>query len=190
MAELVYREVCAMKRSEARKQLVRTYLESGNVSAPARLWHTSRQVVRKWVARYREQGDTGLEDLSHRPQHAPRQTASDVEQAVCAARQRLALYLQAQGLSLSPHTVRRILRRYGYQRQRRRRQSVYPALWAWEVGQLFSLLQVDVKDVRDKGALLLTWAVSACPDTSGPPVMDARGCASWPTATPSAPPTA
>ena len=160
MAELAYREVYAMNRSEARKQLVRTYLESGNVSAPARLWHTSRQVVRKWVARYREQGDAGLEDLSHRPQHAPRQTASDVEQAVCAARQqthlgrqRLALYLQAQGLSLSPHTVRRILRRYGYQRQRRRRQSVYLALWAWEVEQPCSLLQVDVKDVRDKGAL-------------------------------------
>ena len=55
MAELAYREVYAMNRSEARKQLVRTYLETGSVSATARLWHTSRQVVRKWVTRYREQ---------------------------------------------------------------------------------------------------------------------------------------
>ena len=160
MAELAYREVYAMNRLEARKQLVRTYLETGSVSATARLWHTSRQVVRKWVTRYREQGDAGLADLSRRPRHSPRQTASDVEQAVLTAhrqthlgRQRLALYLRAHGIELSPHTIRHILRRSGCQRQRRRRQSVYPALWAWEVEQPFSLLQVDVKDIRDKGAL-------------------------------------
>ena len=87
MAELAYREVYAMNRSGARKKLVRTDLETGSVSATARYWHTSRQVVRKWVARYREQGDAGLADLSRRPRRSPRQTASDVEQAVWAARQ-------------------------------------------------------------------------------------------------------
>ena len=51
MADLAYREVYAMDRVEARKHLGQTYRETGSISKTARLWHTSRQVVRKWVRR-------------------------------------------------------------------------------------------------------------------------------------------
>jgi hypothetical protein len=47
MAELAYREIYAMNAVEARERLVRSYQELGSISATARLWHTSRQVVRK-----------------------------------------------------------------------------------------------------------------------------------------------
>lgn len=160
MAELAYREVYAMNAIEARKQLVRTYQQLGSISATARLWHTSRQVVRKWVSRYLAEGEEGLVDRSRRPQRSPRQTPPELEQVVLAARRetglgrrRLALYLQGRGVTLSPHTIRHILRRHGCRPQRQRRQGVYPALWAWEVQEPFSLLQTDVKDIHDKGSL-------------------------------------
>jgi hypothetical protein len=68
-------------------------------------------------------------------------------------RRRLALYLQRRGVFLSPHTIRHILRRHGCPSRRQRRQSVYPAQWAWEVAEPFGLIQVDVKDIHDKGSL-------------------------------------
>jgi len=160
MAELAYREIYAMNAVEARKRLVRSYQELGSIRATAQLWHTSRQVVRKWVARYRAEGEAGLEDRSRRPRTSPRQTPPAWEQAVLQARQetglgrrRLALYLQRCGISLSPHTIRHILRRHGCSSRRPRRQSVYPAHWAWEVDEPFALIQSDVKDIHDKGSL-------------------------------------
>jgi len=49
---LSYREVYVMNREEARRQLVETYMATGNLSESARLWQTSRHLVRKWVCRY------------------------------------------------------------------------------------------------------------------------------------------
>ena len=68
-------------------------------------------------------------------------------------RKRLAIYLQRKGIEISPHTIRHILRRYGLERKRQRRKSVYPAFWAWETQEPLSFFQVDTKDIRDKGSL-------------------------------------
>jgi len=35
------------------------YHTTGSISGTARLWHTSRNVVRKWVRRYQEEGLAG-----------------------------------------------------------------------------------------------------------------------------------
>jgi transposase len=160
MADLAYREVYAMSRVEARQHLVRTYQQTGSIRATARWWHTSRQVVRKWVSRFQQQDLSGLQDHSRRPLHSPRQTAQDIEQRVLQAwqethygRKRLALYLRAQGLCISAHTVRHILRRHRLPQPKVHRKSVYPALWAWETESAFALIQTDVKDIHDKGAL-------------------------------------
>ncbi len=161
MGDLAYREVYAMNRVQARKHLLQTYQETGSISETARRWHTSRQVVRKWIRRFNEEGEEGLQDRSRRPHHCPRQTSPEVEQQVLEARQathygreRLALYLERQGISISPHTIRHILRRHGITGRRRRlRKPLYPALWAWEEEVPFSLVRVDVKDILDKKAL-------------------------------------
>ncbi|MDW8070415.1 MAG: leucine zipper domain-containing protein [Anaerolineae bacterium] len=159
MAKLAYREVDAMNAAEARKRLVRSYLECGSIRTTARLGHTARQVVRKWVTLYRAEGEAGWEDRSRRPHTALRQTAPEQEQAVLPAREatqrgrRLALYLPARGITLSPHTIRHILRRHGYRAQRVRRQRVYPAQWAWEVVEPFTLILVDVKNIHGQGSL-------------------------------------
>jgi transposase len=160
VADLAYGEVYAMTRIQARLQLVTTYERTRSISETARRWRTSRQVVRKWVRRYEAQGLPGLEDRSHRPHHSPRRTPAHIEERVleawqktCYGRHRLALYLQAHGLCLSPHTIRHILRRRRPAQERKARKPLYPAIWAWDQDQPFSLLQTDVKDIRDKHAL-------------------------------------
>jgi transposase len=161
VAELAYREVYTMNSVEARKLLIKTYHETKSIRKTARMWKTSRHVVRKWVRRFQQEGEEGLKDRSRRPHHSPRQTSPEIEERVREARkatgysrERLALYLQKKGLHISPHTIRHILRRRDpIERQRKRRKPLYPALWAWEVKEPFSLIQTDVKDVLDKQAL-------------------------------------
>jgi hypothetical protein len=45
MASLAYRRLYKMNKVEARKELIKTYQETGSISATARLWNTSRQVM-------------------------------------------------------------------------------------------------------------------------------------------------
>jgi len=149
-----------MNHVEARHRLIQSYRETDSYSETARLWHTSRHLVRKWVRRYRESEEEGLQDRSRRPHHSPRQTPPEIEQRVMAAwektrygRHRLVIYLARQGLHLSPHTIRHILRRHRPPQKCVRRKPLYPAHWAWEVEEPFSLIQTDVKDILDKGTL-------------------------------------
>lgn len=61
-----------------------------------------------------------------------------------------------EGIELSEHTIRHILRREVPEEERQRkkgRQVVYPAHWAWEQEEPVRLFQVDAKDIADKGAL-------------------------------------
>ncbi|MGD2144620.1 MAG: helix-turn-helix domain-containing protein, partial [Anaerolineae bacterium] len=149
-----------MDRVEARKLLIETYKETGSFSETARRWETSRHVVRKWVRRYRAEGEACLEDRSRRPHNSPRQTPPEIEEQVMEAwkktgygRRRLAHYLARQGLEISPHTIRHIFRRHRPPQERVQRNTVYPAHWAWDVEDPFSLIQTDAKDILDKGAL-------------------------------------
>lgn len=160
MADLAYRQVYRMTSVAARKEMLKTYWETGSISATARIWHTTRRTVRKWLRRFEAEGEAGLEDRSPRPHRSPRRVAPEVERRVIEARRetgygrrRLALYLRSQGLDISPNTIRHILRRHGLVGKRKRRQALYPALWSWEQEEPFQLIQVDTKDIRDKGAL-------------------------------------
>lgn len=160
MADLAYRTVYAMNDVQARMHLVRTYQRTGSLSATAREWRTSRHTVRKWVRRYEAEGLEGLKDRTRRPRHSPNRTPAAVEDRVLEAweqthygRHRLAIFLRAQELELSPHTIRHILRRRRPPQKRAARKPLYPALWAWEQEEPFRLLQTDAKDVHDKEAL-------------------------------------
>ena len=83
-----YREIYAMNEEEARKQIVNSYLATRNVSKVALLWHTSRNVVRKWVRRFKEEGDEGLKDRSRRPCSSSNKTPQEIEQKVLETRKR------------------------------------------------------------------------------------------------------
>ena len=75
----------------------------------------SRQCVSKWVRRYREEGQAGLEDRSSRPRCSPMRTSREVEELVLRARR----VLRAGPARLSAftgvpeRTISRILRRHG-----------------------------------------------------------------------------
>ena len=163
MPDLAYGEVYAMNKVQARLKLVETYIKTKSISETARIWHTSRQVVRKWVKRYQKEGEAGLRDRSRRPHKMPKKTSSEIEEKVMAlrkkyryGRKRIAQVLKLDGIEISEHTVRHILRRNLSQKERQRRKlrkAVYPAHWAWEQKRPFSLFQVDTKDIADKGTL-------------------------------------
>jgi len=159
--DVSYKEAYAINPEQARMKLVETCFACGSIAETARRWHTSRNLVRKWVRHFEEKGLPGLQDRSRRPRSSPSQTPEEIEAKVREARERtgygrkrLSWYLwQEEGLLLSPHTIRHILRRLGYTDRRKRRKAFYPAHWAWEEERPFALVQVDVKDILDKGTL-------------------------------------
>lgn len=122
--DISYREIYMLNKEAARRQVVNSYLASGNISQVARLWHTSRNLVRKWVKRFEENGEEGLKDESKRPHSSPRKVSNEVEQKVLEARKktgygrkRLAWYLaREEGIILSANTIRHILSRNGFKR--------------------------------------------------------------------------
>ena len=159
--DISYGQLYKMNPEEARKQIVDSYLATGSISGVARLRQSSRNIVRKWVSRFEKDGKEGLKDRSRRPLASPRQTPADIEQRVLEARRktgygrkRLAWYLaREEGITISPHTLRHILNRYGFKGRKKPRKVCYPAHWAWEQDVPFSLAQVDTKDILDKGTL-------------------------------------
>lgn len=73
----------------------------------------SRQCAHRWVARYRAEGEAGLQDRSSRPHTSPRRTSIQIEDAVVALREaerRGQDWLGAE-LGVPARTVARILRR-------------------------------------------------------------------------------
>lgn len=159
--DLSYGAAYSMNATEARRRLVETYTAERSVAATARLWHTSRAVVRKWVRRYLERGLAGLDDMTRKPRSSPARTAPEIEQAVQDVRKdtgygrkRLAWLLRTtRNIRLSPDTIRHVLRRLGYVGKTKPRQQFYPAHWAWSTTRPFSLMQVDTKDILDRDTL-------------------------------------
>lgn len=85
----------------------------------------ARQRLGYWHARWREEGEDGLQDRSSRPHSCPNQTDPDVEARVCALRRdkkvgpvQLVGKLAEEGIDLSASTIYRILVRHGISRLR------------------------------------------------------------------------
>lgn len=85
----------------------------------------SRACASKWVNRYRQHGELGLQDRSSTPRRQPTATRSHVVATIEALRRaekwsasRIAFELQAEGHSLSRRTVSRLLLALGLNRRR------------------------------------------------------------------------
>jgi transposase InsO family protein len=74
----------------------------------------SRTCVYTWLARYRAEGEAGLQDRSSRPHASPNQTPAETEERVIQARQELrgGPDRVAEATGVPARTVTRILRRY------------------------------------------------------------------------------
>ena len=96
--------------------------EGANRRELCRRFGISPQTAYKWLARFAQQGASGLADASRRPLHSPAATPQALQQAVLALRRqhpawggrKIARRLQDLGLgSLAPSTVTAILHRHG-----------------------------------------------------------------------------
>jgi transposase InsO family protein len=85
----------------------------------------SRQCLSKWHTRWRAEGEAGLADRTSRPARSPRQVPLDVQGRIERLRRkrklgpaRIAAELRAEGITISPAGVHRVLVRLGLNRLR------------------------------------------------------------------------
>jgi transposase InsO family protein len=114
----IHKNACLTPRSRA--ELVRRVVELGqSPKAVATAFGLCPKTVRKWVARWRAEGEVGLVDRSSRPRRLRRPTPEAVAARVGELRrQRWTGKAIAAAVGVSPATVSRILRRLGLSRLR------------------------------------------------------------------------
>jgi transposase len=109
---------------DQRVQCVIAALRPGaNKAAVYRAFGVSRKTGDKWLARYRAMGVRGLQDQSRRPHQSPTRTDATRTAQVRDARTifgwggaKLAVVLEAEGVTLSRRTIDRIIQREGLTR--------------------------------------------------------------------------
>jgi transposase InsO family protein len=124
-----------------------------NVRELCRRYGISPKTAYKWLLRYREQGDPGLEDLSRRPLHSPRRSSADLEQEVVRLHHqfpfwgaRKLLPLLPDGLKRPHHsTIDAILHRHDCQVRYHAEEAQAPATRRFEHERPNELWQIDFK---------------------------------------------
>ena len=98
-----------------RRLLVQRVLYEGwSIAGAAKAGGLSRTCARRWIERFRREGEIGLADRSSRPRRIARQTAARIESRVLELRRtRLVAVAIARELGLARSTVGAILRRHG-----------------------------------------------------------------------------
>lgn len=154
MCPLSYYQImrnCKDKRAH-RYQMVQYALSHG-VKPTARLFGTSPPVIRKWLARFKEQGYAGLVDLSHKPHHSPRATDQRIKDHIVGLRKKYRRLGAEQvktleHLTQAPKTIRKLWRDAGVQRGRRRKKYITKQNLR-EVKKQFYLFQQSCEDTKD-----------------------------------------
>jgi transposase InsO family protein len=120
-------------------------LEAGEPAAPlARALGISVRTAQKWRARYRAEGEPGLQDRSSRPRRSPGQTPAAIALSIKVLRmQRWTCAHIGQAVGVSAATAARILRRAGL--SRRGRLTPPPVAQRYEHPRPGDLLHLDTK---------------------------------------------
>src|SRR5690606_9059497 len=109
----------AVLTPRTRIRLARLIIDSGySVAAAAKTFMVSPVTARKWAARYRSEGEAGMQDRSSRPHRIPHKTPEATKKRIIALRWRLRLGpAQIAGrLGLAASTVHAVLARCGVNR--------------------------------------------------------------------------
>lgn len=98
-----------------RRLIVERALAGWSQAQIASAMGVSRRCVQRWLYRWRDEGEFGLQDRSSRPHRSPRRTSPDAERAVLAirARERVGREEIAVRTGVPARTVSRILARHG-----------------------------------------------------------------------------
>ena len=104
----------ALSWSGRRRLAERVVVEGWTVSAAAEAAGVSARCARKWITRYREEGEPGLRDRSSAPRRVANRTSSERVEAIMALRRlRFTAAEIAEVLAMALSTVSAILRRVG-----------------------------------------------------------------------------
>ncbi|WP_370073058.1 IS481 family transposase [Streptacidiphilus sp. MAP5-3] len=107
----------------------------------------SRATAHKWVRRWREEGEAGLEDRPSRPHTTPHRTVPDTEARVCRLRTERKLGPARIGpiLGLPASTVHRVLVRHGLNRLSHLDRPTGQVIRRYERSRPGELVHVDIK---------------------------------------------
>ena len=96
----------------------RVLLEGWPAARAAESVGVSRQTAYRWVKRFREEGEAGLQDRSSRPHNSPNQVPGGVEERIVSDRitEKEGPHLMAWRLGIPRSTIYRVLRRRGLSR--------------------------------------------------------------------------
>lgn len=142
---------------EGRRRLVERIDEGRPISHVADEAGVSRQRLGEWYRRWQKEGEAGLEDRSSRPSRSPNVTSEELGDHIEAIRRekkwgpdRISGYLAGKGISVSPATVHRELKRRGINRRRdmdRPTGEDMRKVIRYEKGAPGDQLHIDVKKV-------------------------------------------
>lgn len=105
---------------QGRAEMVGRVLQGHTTGKVAEEFGVSKRTVRKWLARYRAEGQDGLEDRPCRPHRRPTATPEGVRARIEGLRrQRWTGARIAMKVGLSPATVHRVLQQQGLERLRK-----------------------------------------------------------------------
>jgi transposase InsO family protein len=112
----------------------------------------SKRSLERWVAAYKEYGETGLEPRSTAPKTHPKETSIDIKERVMEVRMatkkcalKIHWQLQREGIELHARTVGKILKKEGLVRKYRVRRIKYKYIKAER--RPGELIEIDVKYV-------------------------------------------
>jgi hypothetical protein len=154
VATVTYAELRRLNPAAAREKLLEAHARLHSIRAVARAFHTTRNIVRKALRRFRVGGPGGLDDLSRRPHTSPTQTSAALETVAVQMRKRTGygpVRLKRHGVPLPVGTIRNIIRRYRLKPKRcrtwkRTRRNMY----LWEEKEPLSFFQTDLKEILDR----------------------------------------
>jgi transposase len=159
---LSYKELYKINPVAARQKMLETYFETKSIRKTAKIWKTSRSVVRKYLKRYNKENVKGLEDKSRRPCHSPNKISAHLEKMVVMERKRtnfgrvrMQRHLKREfKLNIPSSTIRNIYRRNKIQRQRRKRARYNTVVfYNWDRIKPLESFQIDLKYILDFFAL-------------------------------------
>ena len=154
MCPLSYYQImrnCKDKRAH-RYQMIQYALSRG-VKPTARVFGTSPPVVRKWLTRFKEQGYTGLLDLSRRPHYSPKATPQEFKEHIISLRKKYRRLgaRQVKALEKLPQaakTIRKFWREAGVSSRKRRKKYITKQNLR-EVKKQFYLFQQSCEDTKN-----------------------------------------
>src|SRR5690606_1593655 len=137
----------AVLTPRTRLRLARLIIDSGySLAAAAKMFMVSPVTARKWAARYRSEGEAGMQDRSSRPHRIPHQTPEQVKKLIISMRwqPRLGPAQIAGRPGLAAATVHAILARGGVKRLSRIDRVSGEPLRRYEHSYPGAMIHVDV----------------------------------------------